>query len=71
MTVKKMRIRIRRDGKTEIRVEGAEGDECLDFTRAIEQAVGEVEHREMLSEQADPLQVETREEITESEREEL
>ena len=55
--MKKMRIRIKRDGKTEIRVEGAEGDDCLAFTRAVEQALGEVETREVCDQQVDPLSV--------------
>jgi len=47
MTIKKMRIRIGRDGRTEIRVEGGQGDDCLAFTRAVEQALGTVEQREL------------------------
>jgi hypothetical protein len=42
-----MRIRIGRDGRTEIRVEGGQGDDCLAFTRAVEQAVGTVEQRQL------------------------
>jgi len=47
MGIKKMRIRIGRDGRTEIRVEGGQGDDCLAFTRSIEQALGQVEKREL------------------------
>jgi hypothetical protein len=47
MPMKKMRIRIGRDGRTEIRVEGGEGSGCLDFTKAMERALGAVEHREL------------------------
>jgi hypothetical protein len=43
--MKKMHIRIDPEGKTTVRVEGAVGDECLDFTRAIEKALGTVENR--------------------------
>ena len=32
-----MRIRIGQNGKTEIRIVGGQGDDCLAFTRAIEQ----------------------------------
>ena len=45
--MKKMKIRIGRDGKTTVAVEGASGGECLEFTRAIERAVGAVEKRVM------------------------
>ena len=48
--MKQMRIRIGKDGKVRLAVEGATGSECLDFTRLFEQAVGEVEKREMLCE---------------------
>jgi hypothetical protein len=47
MSMKKMRIRITRDGRTEIRVEGGEGGNCLDFTKAMEQALGTVQTREL------------------------
>ena len=47
MGIKKMRIRIGRDGQTTIRVEGGEGDDCLAFTKAVEAALGAVEHREL------------------------
>ena len=45
--MKKMRIRIGVDGKMTVKVEGAVGEECLDFTRAFENAVGRVEERMM------------------------
>lgn|GEM_PF-2069299 len=32
--MEKMRIRIGQNGKTEIRIEGGQGDDCLVFTRA-------------------------------------
>jgi hypothetical protein len=47
MAIKKMRIRIKQDGSTEIRVEGGQGDDCLTFTRAVEQALGAVEQRQL------------------------
>jgi hypothetical protein len=47
MGVKKMRIRITNDGRTEIRVEGGEGGDCLEFTKAMEHALGAVEQRQL------------------------
>jgi len=69
MSIKKMRIRIRRDGRTEIRVEGGQGDDCLAFTHAIEQALGTVEQRELTADyhEVDPLAVTTREHLNERE----
>jgi len=43
--MKKMRIRIGRDGKTTVAVEGVAGPACLEFTKLVEQAVGVVEKR--------------------------
>lgn len=43
--MKKMRIRIGRDGKTTVAVEGVAGPSCLEFTKLVEQAVGAVEKR--------------------------
>lgn len=65
--MKKMHIRIKGDGKTEIRVEGAEGHDCLAFTRSVEKALGVVETREMCVEEADPLQVEMWQQVSETE----
>lgn len=45
--MKKMRIRIGKDGKTTVSVEGACGPECLEFTKAFEEAVGLVEKRDL------------------------
>lgn len=45
--MKKMRIKIGKDGRTTVRVEGAAGEECLEFTRSMEQALGAVEKRVM------------------------
>ena len=47
MAMKKMKIRITNDGRTEIAVEGGEGGDCLEFTNAMEQALGQVEQREL------------------------
>ncbi len=49
MTLKKMKIRIAADGRTQIEVEGGEGADCLAFTAAMEQTLGSVERREMTS----------------------
>ena len=40
--MKKMHIRIGKDGKVRLDVQGAVGTECRDFTKLFEQAVGEV-----------------------------
>ena len=45
MGIKKVRIRIGLDGRTQFKVEGGQGADCVDFTRALEQAVGSVEKR--------------------------
>jgi Protein of unknown function (DUF2997) len=57
MTARKMRIRIAKDGRTEILVEGGRGDDCLAFSRAMEQAVGRVAARQLTSDyhEYDPL----------------
>ena len=47
MGIKKVRIRIGLDGRTQFKVEGGQGADCIDFTRALEQAVGNVENREL------------------------
>ena len=66
-TMKKMHIRIKTNGKTEIRVEGGQGDDCLAFTRSVEQALGAVDTRKLCAEDTDPLRVDAREQITETE----
>lgn len=43
--MKKMHIRINRDGKTSLEVEGGNGSDCLEFTKLVEKAVGDVEDR--------------------------
>ena len=64
---KKMRIRIGRDGRTEIKVEGGQGDDCIAFTRTLEEALGQVEQRELTADyhDADTLAVHAREELKE------
>lgn len=67
MGIKKMKIRIGRDGQTQITVEGGEGDNCLAFTRAVENALGTVEQRELTADYhaQDTLTVQDREELKE------
>jgi hypothetical protein len=48
--MKKIRIRIGRDGKATISVEGVQGPSCLDLTKAFEQAIGEVQERRLCKE---------------------
>ena len=58
--MKKMRLTIGRDGRTQIRVEGAVGDECLEFTRLVEGALGIVERRTRLTAAAaEPVRIAT------------
>ncbi|MDO8812545.1 MAG: DUF2997 domain-containing protein [Gallionella sp.] len=65
MTAKKMIVHIGRDGATTIRVEGGEGDNCLLFTRSLEEALGTVQQREFTAEyhEHDPLAVPAREDV--------
>ena len=58
--MKKMRVKIGLDGKTTVRVDGAAGPECVEFTSLFETAVGEVEKRvftEEYSEEPIPVPV--------------
>lgn len=43
-------VTISSDGQVSLRPKGAKGADCLELTRAIEEAVGEVERREFTSE---------------------
>ena len=43
-------IEISKEGKVQISVDGAKGSECMDITRFLEEALGEVEAREFTSE---------------------
>jgi hypothetical protein len=62
MPMKKMRIRITRDGRTEIRVEGGEGADCLAFTKSMEQALGAVQTRELTADyEQEPVPVRVQE----------
>jgi hypothetical protein len=55
--MKKMHVRITQDGRTEIKVEGGHGDDCVTFTSAIEKVLGTVQHREFNAdyERLDPV----------------
>jgi len=65
MPLKKMRIRIAEGGRTEIAVENGAGDDCLAFTNAIEQTLGNVERRTLT---ADYDREPEQEHVSESER---
>lgn len=58
MSAKKMRVRITQDGRTEIKVEGGQGDNCVTFTQALEQKLGQVQDRQF-TEDYDAQQVVT------------
>lgn len=63
--MKKMRIRIGKDGKTTVKVEGACGPECIDFTKAFEDAVGTVEKRELTEDYEKEICEDVREDVKE------
>lgn len=66
--MKKMRIRIGRDGRATVSVEGAAGQECLEFTKLVEEALGSVEKRDITEDyEKDPLAAGLSEELTEEE----
>ena len=59
-----MRVRITKDGRTEIRVEGGQGEDCINFTKSLEQAIGKVQQREFTEDyEAQPLAVTTGEKV--------
>lgn len=43
-------ITIGEDGAVDIKVDGVPGKDCLDFTKFLEEELGEVTHREFTSE---------------------
>ncbi len=43
-------VTISADGQVSLRPTGVKGDDCVELTRAIEEAVGEVERREFTAE---------------------
>ncbi len=50
MDKEELEITIDADGKVNIKVAGAKGGKCLDITKPIEDALGEVKVREMTPE---------------------
>ena len=65
MGIKKVRIRIGLDGRTQFKVEGGQGADCIDFTRALEQAVGNVEKRELTEDYHEAASAQARDELKE------
>jgi len=49
MNRREMEITIDRNGKVQIRVLGAKGASCVDFTKWLEDELGEVQSRELTS----------------------
>ncbi|BBB90361.1 MAG TPA: DUF2997 domain-containing protein [Methylomusa anaerophila] len=50
MDQQELEITIDANGKVSIKVAGAKGGECLDITKNLEEALGEVERREFTPE---------------------
>ena len=50
MKPQELEITIGNDGKVVVHVNGAQGEECIGLTKALEQAVGSVEDRMMKAE---------------------
>ncbi|HWR40105.1 MAG TPA: DUF2997 domain-containing protein [Patescibacteria group bacterium] len=46
MDMQELEIIIGADGKVSVKVAGAKGDQCLELTRPLEEALGQVEQRE-------------------------
>ncbi len=63
MEQQELEITIDADGKVTIKVAGAKGGQCLDITKPLEEALGEVKEREFTPEyyqtQADPDRIKT------------
>jgi hypothetical protein len=47
---REMEIEIGRDGKVNIKVQGVQGTECLEFSQFLEEALGETLEQEFTSE---------------------
>ena len=47
---REMEIEIGRDGKVSIKVNGVQGEECLEFSQFLEEALGETVEQEHTSE---------------------
>ena len=65
MGIKKVRICIGLDGRTQFKVEGGQGADCVDFPRALEQAVGSVENRELTADYHEAANEQVRDEVKE------
>lgn len=65
MGIKKVRIRIGLDGRTQFKVEGGQGTDCIDFTRALEQVVGNVENRALTADYHEAATDQVRDELKE------
>lgn len=63
--MKKIRILIGKDGKATVSVEGVQGKACLDLSRVVEEALGEVIVRQL----CDDCHEEVSEQTTEQSRE--
>lgn len=50
MNMQELEITIDNEGQVTVRVRGGQGSECLTTTKNIENALGEVRNREILSE---------------------
>ncbi|MGD0080102.1 MAG: DUF2997 domain-containing protein [Methanoregula sp.] len=50
MDMKELDITIDREGRVRVAVRGGHGEDCIDLTRKIEEAVGVVEERALLPE---------------------
>ena len=64
--MKKIRIRIGKDGKATVSPEGVQGPACLDLTKTFEQALGEVEERQLRQEYHEEVTEQTNEETSET-----
>ena len=57
---REMEIEIGRDGKVSIKVKGVTGQECLEFSQFLEEALGETVEQELTSEYyVEPVPTET------------
>jgi hypothetical protein len=52
--MKKIRIKISKTGEQTLEVTGAHGDECIEFTRVLEQRLGDPDTRELKPEYDEP-----------------
>jgi len=64
--MKKIRIRIGKDGKTMLSVEGVQGSACVDLTKAFEEAIGDVQERRLCKEYHEEASEQTSEQTSET-----